>query len=121
VVIVGNGRFVTEMVYKLDNVQIVWAIKDTSVSSVFGYPGAGEFFIKDLHKDKVETDKPVKRMKYIVRGEDGPEFQGSALGPDWHRGFNTRGCCERGKKTHLEYEVEVKQIISKEEFNGSNL
>ena len=39
----------------------------------------------------------------------------------WHRGFNTRGCCERGKKTHLEYEVEVKQIISKEEFNGSNL
>ena len=120
-VIIGNGGIATEMVNKLDNVQIVWAIKDTSVSSVFGYPGAGKFFIKDLHKDKVETDKPVKRMKYIVRGEDRPEFQGSALGPDWHRGFNTRGCCERGKKTHLEYEVEVKQIMSKEEFNGSNL
>ena len=26
-----------------------------------------------------------------------------------------------GKKTHLEYEVEGKQIISKELFNGSNL
>ena len=88
--------------------QIVWSIKDTSVNSVFSYPGAGEFFIKDLHKDK-------------VRGDDGPEFQGSALESDWHRRFNTRGCCERGKKTHLEYEVEVKQIISKEEFNGSNL
>jgi hypothetical protein len=55
-----------EMVNKLDNVQIVWAIKDTSVNSVFSYPGAGEFFIKELHKDKVETDKPVKRIKYIV-------------------------------------------------------
>jgi hypothetical protein len=71
VVIVGNGRIATEMVYELDNVQIVWAIKDTLVSSVFGYPGAGEFFIKELHKDNVETDKPVKRIKYIVRGEDG--------------------------------------------------
>ena len=120
-VIIGNGGIATEMVNKLDNVQIVWAIKDTSVNSVFSYPGAGEFFIKELHKDKVETDKPVKRMKYIVRGEDRPEFQGSALGPDWHRGFNTRGCCEGGKKTHLEYEVEGKQIISKELFNGSNL
>ena len=120
VVIVGNGGIATEMVYELDNVEIVWAIKDTSVSSVFVDPGAGEFFISELHKDKVETDKPVKRMKYTVRGEDGPEFQGSALGPDWHKGFNTRGC-ERGKKTHVEYEVEVKQIMSKEEFSGSNL
>ena len=69
-VIIGNGGIATEMVNKLDNVQIVWAIKDTSVNSVFSYPGAGEFFIKELHKDKVETDKPVKRMKYILRGHN---------------------------------------------------
>ena len=120
VVVVGNGGIATEMVYELDNVEIVWAIKDTSISSVFVDPGAGEFFIKELNKEKVETAKPVKRMKYTVRGDDGPEFQGSALGPDWHKGFNTKGC-ERRKKTHVEFEVEVKEVLSREEFRGSNL
>eukprot|EP00092_Neocalanus_flemingeri_P008377 GFUD01009033.1.p1 GENE.GFUD01009033.1~~GFUD01009033.1.p1 ORF type:complete len:491 (+),score=165.10 GFUD01009033.1:159-1475(+) len=120
VVVVGNGGIATEMVYELDNVEIVWAIKDTSISSVFVDPGAGEFFIKELNKEKDNASKPVKRMKYTVRGEDGVEFQGSALGPDWHKGFNTKGC-ERGKKTHVEFEVEVKQVLSKEEFKSRNL
>lgn len=120
ILVVGNGGIASEMVYELDDVEIVWAVKDKSISSVFVDPGAGEFFIKELHKDKDVKDKPVKRMKYTVRGEEGSEFQGSALGPDWHRGFNTKGCMRR-KQTHVEYEVEVKQIYNKEVFLKSNL
>ena len=120
VLVVGNGGIATEMVYELDNVEIVWAIKDESISSVFVDPGAGEFFIKELSKDKIEVSKPVKRMKYTVRGEGGPEVHGSALGPDWHKGFNTTGC-QRGKKTHVEFQVELKQVLSREEFSASNL
>ena len=120
ILVVGNGGIATEMVYELDDVEIVWAVKDNSISSAFVDPGAGEFFIKEMHKEKDDKDKPVKRMKYTVNGDEGSKFLGSALGPDWHRGFNTKGS-KRKKKTHVEYEVEVKRILGREEFNHSDL
>jgi len=119
VVVVGNGGIATELVYELENIEVVWAIKDKSVSHVFVDPGAGEFFLKELNREKGDTGQPIKRMKYTVKGE-GQEFLGSALGPDWHKGFNTKGCSQR-KNIHVEYEVEVKAIHSKEDLISNKL
>lgn len=48
VAIVGNGGIATELVYELEEVEILWAIKDDSISKAFVDPGAGEFFIQGL-------------------------------------------------------------------------
>ena len=49
----------------------IWAVKDSSISSVFVDPGAGEFLLKRLHEGKSESEekKPVKRMKFSVTKE----------------------------------------------------
>ena len=50
VMVVGNGGIATEIVYELDNVDVVWAIKDSSISSVFVDAGAGEFLTQNSGK-----------------------------------------------------------------------
>ena len=42
--VVGNGGIATEIVYELSDVDVIWAVKDSSISSVFVDPGAGNFF-----------------------------------------------------------------------------
>lgn len=80
--------------HELQRVEIIWAIKDKSISSTFVDPGAAQFFISsfelqqqqadDKVKGQVETgDKqsqqddnnlpyivpvPVKRAKYAISG-----------------------------------------------------
>ena len=68
---VGNGGIATEIVYELSDVDVIWAVKDSSISSVFVDPGAGEFLLKRLHEGKSESEekKPVKRMKFSVTKE----------------------------------------------------
>lgn len=46
VMIVGNGGIATELVHKLNNVTIIWAIRDSSISSVFFDPPAGQFLLQ---------------------------------------------------------------------------
>ena len=67
--VVGNGGIATEIVYELNDVDVIWAVKDSSISSVFVDPGAGEFLLKRLHEGKSEEKKPVKRMKFSVTKE----------------------------------------------------
>ena len=92
---------------------VVWAINDSSISSVFVDAGAGEFLTQKLrknsyHEDKI--DKPIKRMKYSVDKNGDAGFMGSALGPDWHKGFSTYGKAS-GKPVRIEYKVEIEKIL----------
>lgn len=49
IVVVGNGGIATELVHELDNVvDVVWAIKDDSISATFVDAGAAEFFLDHL-------------------------------------------------------------------------
>ncbi|CAL8133621.1 unnamed protein product [Orchesella dallaii] len=46
VLLLGNGGIATEFVHEVTGVDIVWAIKDKSISAHFVDPGAAEFFIQ---------------------------------------------------------------------------
>jgi len=123
VMVVGNGGIATEIVYELDNVDVVWAIKDSSISSVFVDAGAGEFLTQKIFKKSDNEDKlvkPTKRMKYSVDKDGDASFIGAALGPDWHKGFSTDGKAS-GKSVKIEYKVEIEKILTPEEFKASGL
>jgi len=69
--IVGNGGIATEMVYELQAVDIVWAIKDDSIATTFFDPGAAEFFISDFYEKSVHNDehrKAITEKKNKSRG-----------------------------------------------------
>ena len=128
VMVVGNGGIATEIVYEIANIEVIWAIKDSSISSVFVDAGAGQFFVEKINSNSTETglldDNPVKRMKFTVTRDEGEEgcrqLLGSALGPDWHKGFSKTGKSE-GKQVHLEYKVEIGQILSHSDLLSRNL
>ncbi len=64
VVIVGNGGIATELAYEIEGCEVVWAIKDASITNTFVDAGAAEFFLPQLVKDKVPAQGPLKRHKY---------------------------------------------------------
>ena len=69
----GNGGIATEMVYELQAVDIVWAIKDDSIATTFVDAGAAEFFISDFYEKSAlskEPNIPTKRMKYTVSSQN---------------------------------------------------
>ena len=115
IVIVGNGGIATELVHELQNVEIVWVIKDSSISATFVDCGAGQFFLDDLTKSQDEKSSAVtKRTKYTAM-----EFEelsttknviGGALGPDWHSSMNTKSGLSQGKKVNIETECEIQDI-----------
>ena len=126
VMVVGNGGIATEIVYEICNIEVIWAVKDSSISSVFVDAGAGEFLVEKINSSAAQTsledENPVKRMKFTVnRNEgEGSTHLGSALGPDWHKGFRKTGRSE-GKQVHVEYKVEICQIHSHSDLLSRNL
>lgn len=126
--IVGNGGIATELVYELKAIDVVWAIKDSSIAATFVDPGAGQFFVDLLHTPEggTPTDQVpvVKRMMY--RSPDkkkaaGHVVTGSALGPDWHTGIDVAGCKKLGQKlVKVEYECEVARLYTHDEFVKTN-
>ena len=91
VIIVGNGGIATELVHELDNIEVVWAVKDDAISSVFLDPGASQFLVKQVDKERTPEDGvPCKRSKYTVDSQLPIEkdMLGSALGPDWHQALS---------------------------------
>ena len=121
VIVLGNGGIASELVQELDNVQVVWAVRAASIGSVFLDPGAGQFLLAELmNKSEREEAREMKskRLKYTVgRSEEGEQMTGSALGPDWHKGFSIKGNSE--KKLKIFYEVEVEKILTPEEYRQS--
>ena len=122
IVIVGNGGIATEMVHELKNVEVVWVIKDASISATFVDPGAGQFFIDQLFNRQVDEEKVTKRSKFtaqeLLSGSSSNQVFGGALGPDWHSGMRVEGSLKAGKKVTVESETEVTDIkeLDNEEF-----
>lgn len=85
----------TELVHELRDVEVVWCVKDDSISAAFVDAGAGQFFLDEISQDKLNAkvkEPRVKRLKYTggIQGEgEDANVMGGALGPDWHRGTYT--------------------------------
>ncbi|XP_013391183.1 pyridine nucleotide-disulfide oxidoreductase domain-containing protein 1-like [Lingula anatina] len=124
VVIVGNGGIATELVYHIKNCEVVWAIKDASITKTFVDAGAAEFFLSSLSSSAEMKDEGVsKRMKYTLEkpmiSRLTPDLLGGALGPDWTEGREMQGQYGEGRSIHVEYKVEVSRLLSQEEMKSS--
>ncbi|XP_023341664.1 pyridine nucleotide-disulfide oxidoreductase domain-containing protein 1 [Eurytemora carolleeae] len=115
-IVVGNGGIATELVYELEDIDIVWAIKDDAISSVFLDPGASQFLLKEVEKEH-EDEGASKRLKYTIDSSHSitQNTLGSALGPDWHKGFSKKGQHTK-KKIDIKYNVKVVKIYSREDY-----
>ncbi|CAH1798790.1 unnamed protein product [Owenia fusiformis] len=125
ILVVGNGGIATEIVYEIEGCDIIWAVKDDSITSTFVDCGAAQFFLPQLKNDKsTESGGPMKRLKYTTAETPGVSSStkgshGGALGPDWHSGIDMKGQTKKSHNIHVEYKVEVKAIYTAEEMRES--
>ena len=100
--------------YEVRGCEIVWAIKDSSITRTFFDEGAATFFLPHLagqpaEKQAASSDggddvvevSPLKRTKYTVEsrsrtgngngGDAKGVGTGGALGPDWHSELKMTG------------------------------
>ncbi|PIK50846.1 putative pyridine nucleotide-disulfide oxidoreductase domain-containing protein 1 isoform X2 [Apostichopus japonicus] len=110
VIIVGNGGIATELAYEIEDCEVVWAIKDKSISSAFVDAGTAQFFLPHLSGDKKVQEGPMKRVKYTVKPSPASSSEsgakGGALGPDWSLGIPMNGQVQRSRHVRVEYECE---------------
>ncbi|KAK5621657.1 Pyridine nucleotide-disulfide oxidoreductase domain-containing protein 1 [Crenichthys baileyi] len=134
IVIVGNGGIALELVYEVKGCEVIWAVKDKAIGNTFFDAGAAQFLIPSLEANKAEVAGPCKRLRYTMeepapdaaqtftadkysRGQNpGTVEPGSALGPDWHRGIELQGAEQVSHRVSVEYQCEVEQIFTSEEF-----
>ncbi|XP_076348850.1 pyridine nucleotide-disulfide oxidoreductase domain 1 [Tachypleus tridentatus] len=120
IVVVGNGGIAIELVYEIENCQVVWAIKHNSIGSTFFDAGAAEFFLPQLQSDTSAENKPLKRTKYTVcdktKKQKSCDAVGSALGPDWATDVIMKGKAEHIHDIHVEYRCEVEAILTPDEL-----
>ena len=55
--------------YEVEGCEVIWAIRAGSITSTFVDRGAATFFLPHLNEEKDQKDKPMKRLKYTVDGE----------------------------------------------------
>lgn len=118
ILVVGNGGIATELVYEVEGCEVIWAIKHKSITNTFLDPGAAAFCLPQLNMEKTGTDKPLKRRKYTTEDEVHKPHghTGSALGPDWATDLEMTGAHQGIHCVHVEYQVEVSRILTREEF-----
>ncbi|CAB1333795.1 unnamed protein product [Coregonus sp. 'balchen'] len=134
IVVVGNGGIALELVYEVEGCEVIWAVKDKAIRNTFFDAGAAQFLIPSLDTDKPERAATCKRARYTIEGpaatqglavgggsdrqgqSRGLEEPGSALGPDWHEGISLRGAEEVSHRVSVEYQSEVKQIYTHQDF-----
>ncbi|KAL0962708.1 hypothetical protein UPYG_G00344310 [Umbra pygmaea] len=133
IVVVGNGGIALELVFEVEGCEVIWAVKDKAIGNKFFDAGAAQFLIPSLDSDKPDRAATCKRVRYTVESPGGTEGltiaterkpsrssmlnePGSALGPDWHEGINLRGAEEMSHRVSVEYETEMKQIYTQQEF-----
>lgn len=113
-VVVGNGGIATEIIHEVENIEMVWVVKDKHISATFIDPGAAEFFQAQVLKTGCKQEREssvVKRLKYTVSDGLPSHRRGAALGPDWHRNFNISTERSNQSKVTVEYGCEVKNLI----------
>ena len=55
--------------YQIEGCEVIWAIKDASISCVFIDPVASDFLLPDLNKPKKTEKGPLKRMAYTLQAD----------------------------------------------------
>ncbi|XP_018651156.1 hypothetical protein Smp_168760 [Schistosoma mansoni] len=120
-VLVGNGGIATEIAHEVSGCQIIWVIKDSSISTPFLDSVAATFLLeaREISKqndyvekktkissepsgDKIPEDTQIRRMRYIV-AEDGQSEDIPKTAED-----------------HLMlvvYQTKIKQFLSPKEFH----
>lgn len=68
IVLVGNGGIATELVYEIENCNIVWVVKDSHISHTFFDSHSSQFFEKTLNDPNKIRHKSEqnKRQKYTI-------------------------------------------------------
>ncbi|CAD5117421.1 DgyrCDS6190 [Dimorphilus gyrociliatus] len=130
VLIVGNGGIATELAYELKGCDVIWAIKDSSITSTFVDAGAAQFFLPTLLNENQRQNKDeegatiCKRLKYGLEGTrdaNDSNIFGGALGPDWASGLELIDKQDKKHVVQIEYSVEIDNIIEntddESEFN----
>ncbi|KAF6025619.1 PYROXD1 [Bugula neritina] len=133
IVIVGNGGIATELVYEVQGCEIIWCVKDKSISSAFFDDSTAQFFLPHLQESSLPKEKQGKtisrRWKYTSEQCAGSssaaakDYSGNALGPDWAMSFNLKGASEVLKsldKVHVEYGVEMDTLLTPHDFSMLN-
>ena len=65
--------------YEVEGCEVIWAIKNKSITSTFVDTGAAAFFLPHLNEEKGEEEKTSKRLKYTVDGKVLHKVPGSPL------------------------------------------
>ncbi|ESO12817.1 hypothetical protein HELRODRAFT_62725 [Helobdella robusta] len=117
VVIVGNGGIATELVFKIQRCEVLWAIKDNSIISTFIDPGASRFLLPHMLGVGAEEEPFVKRGKFSVEAASKDanthtSSYGCALGPDWIDLLKAQGRTSKVRCKEDIYCVEVKDILT---------
>ncbi|XP_008547156.1 pyridine nucleotide-disulfide oxidoreductase domain-containing protein 1 [Microplitis demolitor] len=123
IIVVGNGGIATEVVHEVENVEVIWVIKDKHISATFVDPGAAEFFHDKLTKDKSSTGERsniCKRFKYTITEGRNRSGLGAALGPDWHESFARKGLAPDAIKVQVEYESEVTRVLQPDQVPSTS-
>lgn len=122
IVIIGNGGIATELVYEVEHCSVIWAIKDEHISTTFFDEAAAKFFLERIQIVKEEQKLNEKRQKYEITDPiDNQTICGGALGPDWAANRSMKGALSTPRQVHIEYQVEVKNILTYEEYRKRNL
>ncbi|VDN26362.1 unnamed protein product [Gongylonema pulchrum] len=134
VLVIGNGGIATEIVlfqsshisakvaifyrYELKNVEIIWAIRHSSISATFFDEGAAEFFKPMLlhgHSQPQPSNKTAsKRYQITVDSDKETGITGCALGPEWASAADISGALN-DRQVHVIYGVEMKRLLPPEE------
>ncbi|VIO93306.1 Pyridine nucleotide-disulphide oxidoreductase family protein [Brugia malayi] len=116
VLVIGNGGIATEIVHELKNIEIIWAIRHSSISATFFDEGAAEFFkpmlVHGWRKEKSNNTVP-KRYRFTVENEGESGVVGCALGPEWASTADISGALS-DRQVHVIYEVELKGFVSQD-------
>ena len=117
IAIVGNGGIATEMVHELSDCELLWIVKDKSISANFFDAAAGKFLLNTLsnvsHDDKGADKINVQRHHYNIDGksyiterkicDQKSVLTGGALGPDWALNMKMKGCGEKSVEVKFDW------------------
>lgn len=105
IAIVGNGGIASELIYKLENIDIEWIIKDNHTTATFVDAGAAEFF--KIPREETKSDEFCTRLRYKEENRTG---SGAALGPDWYTSFILSGAKTTKKSINIHFKTEISNI-----------
>ncbi|CAG9533696.1 unnamed protein product [Cercopithifilaria johnstoni] len=116
VLVIGNGGIATEIVHELKNIEIIWAVRHSSISATFFDEGAAEFFKPMLingQKKGQSSNTASKRYRFTVDSEKENGVIGCALGPQWASTADITGALNH-RQVQVIYEVELKGFVSQD-------